>query len=188
MREDQKYSFAYLLGVSAVIVSFSAVLLLGRSITSSASAQDRGSSDSRFAANAATGGMAEVKLGQLAEEKAGSEAVKSFGKRMVDDHSKAGEQLKETAREENITLPYELTAKDQATYNRLAKLSGSEFDRAYMQVMVKDHEEDVAEFKREASEGASPALKHFAAQTLPTLEDHLKEARDVSADRKASVQ
>jgi len=57
-----------------------------------------------------------------------------------------------------------------------------------MQVMVKDHEEDVAEFKREASDGTNPALKHFAAQTLPTLEDHLKEARDVSADRKASVQ
>jgi putative membrane protein len=185
MSEHQKQSLTHVLGVLAFVALFGGVLLFGRSMTSSA--QDRSGSDRQFATNAAAGGMAEVKLGELAQEKAGSEAVKSFGKRMVDDHSKAGEQLKETARGQNIELPSQLTAKDQAAYNRLSKLSGTEFDRAYMQMMVKDHEEDVAEFKREASSGSNPALKDFAAQTLPTLQDHLKNARDVASNRKASM-
>jgi putative membrane protein len=172
-------------GVALFVSCFTAVLLFGRSMSSSA--ESVATSDARFAKNAAEGGMAEVKLGELAQEKASSQAVKSFGKRMVDDHSKADEKLKATAHSENITLPGELKSADQAAYDRLAKLSGTEFDHAYMQMMVKDHEEDVSEFKKEASSGRNQALKDFAAQMLPTLEDHLKEARDVAASRKASM-
>jgi putative membrane protein len=136
-------------------------------------------SDEQFAKKAAQGGMAEVKMGELAEQKGTSEAVKKFGQRMAQDHTKADEELRRAAMKENISLPTDLDTKDQATYDALAKLSGSSFDRAYARDMVKDHEQDIAEFKREANSGKNESIKNFAPQTLPTLEDHLKEAREV---------
>src|ERR1700733_5389427 len=111
--------------------------------------------DTHFAKEAAQGGMAEVKLGQLAQEKGSNDAVKSFGKRMVDDHSKAGDKLKDAAATENISLPDGIAATDQATYDRLLKLNGAAFDRAYAKDMVKDHETDVAAFQKEANGGKS---------------------------------
>ena len=135
--------------------------------------------DTHFAKEAAHGGMAEVKLGQLAQDKGSSDSVKSFGKRMVDDHSKAGDKLKGVASRENITLPTEISAKDQATYDRLSKLSGSAFDRAYARDIVKDHETDVSAFQREANAGKDDSLKSFASETLPTLQDHLKQAKEM---------
>jgi putative membrane protein len=145
--------------------------------SSKASAKTSMAGDSRFAKEAAQGGMAEVKLGQLAQGKGSNDAVKSFGKRMVDDHSKAGDKLKETAAKENVTLPTDISAKDQATYDRLSKLNGAAFDRAYAKDMVKDHQTDVAAFQKEANGGKSESLKSFASETLPTLQDHLKEAK-----------
>jgi len=135
--------------------------------------------DTHFAKEAAQGGMAEVKLGQLAQDKGSSDSVKSFGKRMVDDHSKAGDKLKEVAARESITLPTDISPKDQATYDRLSKLNGAAFDRAYARDMVKDHETDVAAFQKEANAGKDDALKSFASETLPTLEDHLKQAKEM---------
>jgi len=135
--------------------------------------------DAHFAKGAAQGGMAEVKLGQLAQEKGSNDTVKSFGKRMVDDHSKAGDKLKEVASRESIALPTDISAKDQAIYDRLSKLNGAAFDRAYARDMVKDHETDVAAFQREANAGKTDSLKSFASQTLPTLQDHLKQAKEM---------
>ena len=135
--------------------------------------------DAHFAKEAAQGGTAEVKLGQLAEEKGSNDTVKSFGKRMVEDHSKAGDKLKEVASRESITLPTDISAKDQATYDRLAKLNGTAFDRAYAREMVKDHETDVAAFQKEANAGKDDSLKSFASETLPTLQDHLKQAKEM---------
>lgn len=135
--------------------------------------------DTHFAKEAAQGGMAEVKLGQLAQDKGASDSVKNFGKRMVDDHSMAGDKLKAVASQENITLPTDISAKDQAIYNRLSKLNGAAFDRAYAKDMVKDHEADVAAFQKEANGGKVDSLKGFASDTLPTLQDHLKEAKEM---------
>ena len=146
--------------------------------TQSASRQTR-MADEEFAKKAAQGSMAEVKLGQLAEEKAQSEEVKKFGKRMVEDHTKANDRLKEVAMKENIQLPTDVDPKDEATYEKLSKLSGPEFDKAYARDMVKDHEKDVAEFRRESTNGRKPELKQFAAETLPVLESHLKQARQM---------
>ena len=137
--------------------------------------------DKTFAMKAAAGGMAEVKLGQLAQQKASNPDVKQFGMRMERDHSDAGMKLKDVASKNNITLPSGLEAKDQATYDKLSKLNGAAFDRAYMKDMVADHEQDVSEFKREANAGKNPDVKGFASETLPTLEDHLKMARDVAS-------
>jgi putative membrane protein len=133
--------------------------------------------DSTFAKKAAAGGMAEVKFGELAQQKASSPAVKQFGQRMVNDHSKANSQLKGVASKDDITLPSGLDANDQATYDKLSKLSGTAFDRAYMKDMVSDHEKDVSDFKREANTGKNSDVKNFASQTLPTLEEHLTLAR-----------
>jgi len=135
--------------------------------------------DTHFAKEAAQGGMAEVKLGQLAQEKGSNDAVKKFGKRMVDDHSKAGGKLKDVASKEKISLPKDISAKDQATYDRLAKLNGAAFDRAYAKNMVADHQADVAAFRKEANTGKNDSLNGFASETLPTLEDHLKDAKEM---------
>jgi len=135
--------------------------------------------DEEFAKKAAQGGMAEVKLGQLAEEKASNDTVKKFAKRMVEDHGKANDELKEAAMKESITLPTDMDSKDEATYERLSKLSGEAFDKAYARDMVKDHQQDIAEFRKEANSGRKDSIKSFAAQTLPTLQDHLKEARQM---------
>jgi putative membrane protein len=144
-------------------------------------------SDKKFVREAAQGGMAEVELGKLATEKASSPEVKKFGQRMVDDHSKANDQLKEVASSQGITLPSKMSAKDEMTKERLSKLSGEQFDKAYMSDMVKDHTQDIADFERESSSGMDSEVKNFAAQTLPTLKDHLRQAKEISPTTSASA-
>jgi putative membrane protein len=153
------------------------VLLAHQDDTPTRSSQSSG--DEKFAIKAAQGGMAEVKLGQLAQEKAYNEAVRKFGQRMVDDHTKANHELKEAAMKERVSLPANIDKKDQATYGALAKLSGAEFDKAYVQDMVKDHQDDIADFGTEARTGQRDAIKTFAADSLPTLKDHLRAAKEM---------
>jgi putative membrane protein len=137
--------------------------------------------DNTFVMKAAEGGMAEVKLGTLAKEKASDPAVKSFGQQMVDDHSKANDELKTVASSKGITLPTDVSAKDKAEYDRLSKLSGAEFDKAYMRLMVSDHRTDVNEFQKESQHGTDSDVKAFAAKTLPTLQHHLQMAESTNA-------
>jgi putative membrane protein len=133
--------------------------------------------DEQFVKDAASGGMAEVKLGQLAQEKGSNDAVKAFGARMVNDHSKAGDDLKTAATQSKLPMPNRMNAKDEATFNRLSKLSGPAFDREYAKEMVTDHTHDVSEFRKEALDGKDHSIQNFASQTLPTLQEHLKQAR-----------
>ena len=107
-----------------------------------------------------------MELGQLATEKAASPDVKQFGQRMVDDHTKANDQLKQVASDEGLTVPDKLDAKDAATKARLEKLSGKAFDRAYMHDMVLDHTKDVSDFRMESKNATDPAVKNFAKETL----------------------
>ena len=137
--------------------------------------------DKAFAQKAAVGGMAEVEMGKLAQQKAASEQVKQFGSRMVADHSKANDELKQIASSKGLTLPGELDAKHKAKMAKMQKLSGAAFDRAYMDDMLADHKHDVADFQKEASSGRDADLKGFASKTLPTLQDHLKLAHDTHA-------
>jgi putative membrane protein len=139
------------------------------------------SGDQGFVMKAAQGGLAEVELGNLAKQKASSDDVKQFGQRMADDHSKANEELKSWASKNGITLPTELDAKHKAEQARIAKLSGAAFDRAYITLMVADHNKDVAEFQRESKTAKDPDLKAWAGKTLPTLEEHQKLAKEISA-------
>jgi len=155
--------------------------------SSKASAAGVSKADATFIKKAAGGGMAEVELGRLATEKASNPEVKQFGQRMVDDHSKANDQLKQVAAEKHVTLPTGISAKDKATKAKLEALSGDQFDRAYMEDMVKDHKQDVAEFQKASKSASDPQIKDWASQTLPTLQDHLKEAQRIAPTQKAEA-
>jgi len=135
-----------------------------------------GAVDKKFMMDAAQGGMAEVKLGQLAKQKGVNKEVKQFGQHMVTDHSAANMALKRLAAQRGIKLPADMGAKNKAVYNRLAKLSGAAFDKAYVSDMILDHTEDIAEFQQEASHGSDIHIKNFASKILPTLKQHLQMA------------
>jgi putative membrane protein len=137
--------------------------------------------DAMFARTAAMDGMAEVEHGRLAAQNATHDEVKQFGQRMVDDHGKAGDELKSLASKKNVTLPTELDAKHKAMHDKLAKMKGDAFDRAYMSHMVTDHQQAVALFGKEAKGGKDADVKAWAEKTLPTLQEHLKMARSVNA-------
>jgi len=141
--------------------------------------------DSTFVKTAAMDGMAEVEHGRLAAQNAASADVKQFGQRMVDDHGKANTELQSIASQKNITLPKELDAKHKAMHDKLAKMNGAAFDSAYMTHMASAHKEAVSLFQREAKSGKDAETKAFAEKTLPTLQEHLKMAQDLSGKTKA---
>ena len=147
------------------------------SIVTGTTAAKLAGADKTFVEKAAIGGMAEVELGNLAQQKAASDDVKKFGARMVTDHGKANDELKQIASTKGVQLPSALDKKHQSDMDRLQKMSGADFDKAYMNHMVDDHKQDVAEFKKEANGGRDGDVKGFASKTLPTLEEHLKLAQ-----------
>jgi putative membrane protein len=135
--------------------------------------------DAHFAKAAAQGGMAEIQLGKLAADRGSYSVVKAFGERMVAQHGAAGDQLKAAAQQANIVLPVTVSSKDQQIYDRLARLNGSDFDRAYADDMVRDHEQDLNEFQNEANNGKNSNIRAFAAQIVPMIQRHLNQAREM---------
>jgi putative membrane protein len=133
--------------------------------------------DRSFVEKAAIGGMAEVELGNLAQQKATSDQVKQFGARMVQDHTKANDELKQVASAKGMQLPTTLDKKHKSDMDKLQKKTGADFDKAYMSHMLDDHKHDVADFKKEATSGKDADVKGFAAKTLPTLQEHLQLAQ-----------
>jgi putative membrane protein len=136
--------------------------------------------DSAFAMKAAQANMAEVELGKLALQKAMSDDVKKFAQMMVDDHSKALDELKGVAGTKNITLPTVIDAEHKKLSDRLSKLSGAGFDREYMAAMVDGHRKVAADLRKESKSGTDTDLKSWAGKTLPTVEGHLKQAETVN--------
>jgi putative membrane protein len=147
------------------------------------SQQSQRADDKKFLKDAAIGGMVEVELGKLAAEKAASDAVKQFGQKMVEDHTKANDELKEIARKENINVPDSLDSKHQSRIDKLSKLSGTDFDRAYIKDQLKDHQQDVKEFQNEAENGSNAEVRTFASKTLPTLQEHLNMVKDLNKQK-----
>jgi putative membrane protein len=125
--------------------------------------------------------MAEVELGQLAAGKASSDAVKQFAQRMVTDHSKANGELKTLVQRKGLTLPTELDAKHQQTRDTLAAMSGALFDRSYMDAMRKDHHQTLSDFRQQSMTGTDPEVKGWAANMLPTLQEHMDLAERTNA-------
>lgn len=139
------------------------------------------SMDKKFMMEAAMGGKAEIAMAQMALERSSSDSVKQYAQQMIDDHTKAGEELMQVASTKGITLPTEPDAKHKAMLANMQKLSGAEFDSMYIKMAgVKDHENMEKLFMGESSKGKDADAKAFAAKTLPTVEAHLRMARDMT--------
>ena len=138
--------------------------------------------DQKFVMGAARGGELEVALGKLAADRGTADEVKKFGQMMVDDHSKANDELKKLAESKKIDLSKAQAQAQKAgerLSQKLSKLEGAEFDKAYMALMVKDHEKDVQEFEKQSKDGEDADIKAFAAKTLPTLQTHLEKSKEI---------
>ena len=148
------------------------------SISNAASAMTVDSPDD-FMTSAARSGLAEVEMGKLAAQKATDPEVKKFGQMMVDEHTKANNELKELAGSKNVTLPTDL-GNHQSDLDELKNAAGADFDRGYVKLMVNAHENDVEAFQAQADRSADPEVKAFAAKTLPTLKKHLESIQAIS--------
>jgi len=176
--ETKAAKVAYVAGLTLFLTSLGCWVVLGHQESSPVSSTSEAvMKDEAFVRVAAHGGLAEIKLGKLAMDQGANEAVKAFGTSMVAERTKAGDELKEAAKEERIALPTDLSAKDQATYDRLSKLSGADFDQAYAQDMVKDHQQDLRDFQREANHGNNDVIRGFASETVPMIQQHLDQAK-----------
>ncbi len=151
----------------------SIVLLVLLSSVITASAADK--ADQKFMQEAMQGNLAEIQMGQLAQQKGQSDDVKSYGQMLVTDHTASNEDAKKVVDQMGMTPPTEPSATQKAMYNKISKLSGAAFDRSFAKEMVADHKKDIAEFKRESRKKDDPAAQ-FAQQTLPTLQKHLDAA------------
>jgi len=160
------------------ILDFAAPILVATPllILACSSAKD----STKFATNAAQGGMAEVELGRLATQRAGDASVREFGARMVADHSRANAELKSIAGQKGIQLPADMNSEQKSEMEKLSKMSGAEFDKEYMSAMLEDHETDVKDFETQSKEGNDPEIKAFAGKTLPTLQQHLQMAKQAA--------
>ncbi len=136
--------------------------------------------DMDFVNKLAMGNMAEVQLGKLAEQKAMSKSVKEFGKMMVEDHTKLNDQLKQWAIENGATLPSKIDAQQLSAVKRIEGQTGRALDKEYVQMMLKDHREDVREVQQTAENAKNPKVKELAVTILPVLENHLRVAENVA--------
>jgi putative membrane protein len=137
--------------------------------------------DTSFVKKVAENTKAELELAQLAEQKAADPQVKEFAQKIMTDHQKADEKLKAVAQQENIDLPDRKSSGETTEKGRLDRLNGADFDRAYMKHMVSEHEQDINDFRKEATNSKDDNVRKFASENLPVLEAHLKMARDINA-------
>src|SRR5450631_2726224 len=136
--------------------------------------------DKKFVSGALEGGMAEVALGKLALEKSSNPDVKQFAQQMVDDHTKLGDEMKPVAEQIGVKMPTGLSKKDQATEAKLSGLSGQQFDKAYIDAMVKDHKKDYSEFQSEAKSAVIPSVKQAAIAGEPVIKSHLDQIQQIA--------
>jgi putative membrane protein len=163
-----------------------ALVLLGSSIAR-AQGDQPSSADKTFVKTAIKGGNAEIELGQLAEQKGNSADVKKFGRKMVKDHTKLGEQMKGVAGQIGVTPPTVISPMDKALEMKLKALSGDDFDQAYIKAMVKGHQQDLADFQKEATKGNSPAVKEAASQGEQVISSHLQMIQKISRAHNVTV-
>jgi putative membrane protein len=133
--------------------------------------------DATFMTAAARGGLAEVQMGQLAQRNGRSEAVRRFGRQMVEHHGRSNQEMLALAQQKQITPPSTMGAEHQRIHDDLSKLRGGAFDRAYARAMVQDHQEDLRLYQEEAANGTDHDVKAFAARHVPLLQEHLRMAQ-----------
>jgi len=156
------------LGVAVVVVGLLLAVPCAKAETKLSPA------DKGFILAAAQGGMTEVKLGELAAQKGTRDEVKAFGQMMVKDHTAINDDLKALAAQKGVTLPDSLDAKHQGMVDKMAALTGSEFDAAYVADMIKDHKMDAKEFKAESAKTKDADIKSFVDKSIPVVAEHLQ--------------
>jgi putative membrane protein len=154
--------------------------------STSSSSGDLSSTDSSFVREAAQAGLAEIQMGQLTQQKAENQQLKDFGSQIAADHQKANQELMQIASQKGIQAPTAMSSSQEKMLQRLSSANGAEFDRMCEKDAVQAHEKAVRLFKNEAKNGQDTDLKAFAQKTLPTLEDHLKSARQISGNAGAT--
>ncbi|HEX9462474.1 MAG TPA: DUF4142 domain-containing protein [Alphaproteobacteria bacterium] len=158
------------------------IAVVGLLMASPVLAQDKG--DAAFVKKAIQGNLAEVQMGQLAQQKGASDNVRSFGQMLENDHAQNNQQATALARSMNVTPPSAPNAEQKRTYDRLSKLSGAQFDREFARSMVADHKKDIREFQSEAKSKNSQ-VANYANATLPDLQKHLQAAEGLSQTAQA---
>ena len=167
----------------ASLMGMSASVLAAEKKGAESSPPKFSSADETFMMSAAQAGMVEVKLGELAAKKATQENIKQFGAAMVTDHSKANNELQAIAAKNGVTLPSKLDALHKSKVDKFGRLSGEQFDKAYVAEMIKDHEKVAAEFEKASKTSQNLELKSFAATTLPVIKTHLKHIKNIAAGK-----
>lgn len=160
------------------------VVLLTAGVVHDAEAAD--SPDQKFAQKAVVDNTAEVEIADLARKQASQDSVRQYAERLYSDHQQANEKLKAIAQQKGINLPTDIDAKHKRERDKLAKKQGADFDEDYLEAMIAEHKKDIKEFEKEAKNGKDPDLKTYAAQTLPTLREHLKQAQQLHSHKKAA--
>lgn len=137
--------------------------------------------DRKFASDAAVAGLAEIELANLAKQKAKTDPIREYAEHLLSEHQQANEKLRAIAAQKNITLPSDITANHKAMRDKLAALDGPEFEKAYIEAMVKDHRKAVSDFQAQAKRSQDTELKTFASETEPKLRQHLEQAQRLQA-------
>lgn len=163
-----------------ILVFGTILLLVAFTLGVQAQTAKEAKADKTFAETALMGNMYEVESGKIASQNAINPEVKSFGQKMVEDHGKAQEELKQITQTKSITAPATLDKKHKDKLDSLSKEKGKDFDKAYMKMMVKDHKTDVSDYQKEADKGKDPEIKSYATKTLGILKGHLKMAQDIN--------
>jgi putative membrane protein len=143
--------------------------------------------DRMFVTKALQGGLAEVQLGQLTLQKSDNQQVKEFARKMVDDHTRLGDQMKQVAQQLGVAIPDQPSKKDRQIMAKMQSLSGSAYDQAYIKDMVKDHKQDLNEFQAEASSGQDQAVKDAATQGSKVIAQHLQLAQQLAKDQNVTM-
>jgi putative membrane protein len=144
--------------------------------------RDKPFSDAEFVNRATSCSLHQFELGKIAQQNAANPEVKKFGERMVNAHTKVNKELKEVADKANLAVPSRMSEDEQKEVDRLKKLTGAEFDKAYIHHMIKDHEKAVEWLTRASKEAKDPGLKDFATRALPTVKEHLDQAKKINKD------
>ncbi|WP_083896947.1 DUF4142 domain-containing protein [Azospirillum sp. B506] len=172
----------HLLATAAMILFAAPALSLAQTPAPARTVTEKGQlaqQDMNFAEKAAISDMFEIQAGKQAQDRAKEQGVKQFGSHMVSDHTKTSDAMKTMAQQKSITLPARLDSEHQQKLDKLRGLKGDQFDAAYLQGQMDAHQTAVTLFRQQAETGKDADLKRFAEQTLPTLEQHLRQVRDL---------
>jgi putative membrane protein len=153
------------------------------SMNNNSGSQKASKAEEHFLIEGMQGDMAEVQLGKLAQQKGQSEDVKQFGQMLEQDHSQHLQQAQQEAQQLGVTPPQQVNAKQKATYERMNKLTGAQFDKQFTKHEVQDHKKDIAEYQKQAK--SKGPLAQFAQQTVPVLQKHLQAAQ--AAENKGAM-